>query len=80
VRAKFAGECRDCGATILPGDEIKWSKGKGARCADGCIDAEAAAEQKFFADRENVYEIRGFTETTAADHGAGGGDPDGGYW
>lgn len=36
MRARYRGTCTDCGAAIRPGDQIKWSRKAGARCADDC--------------------------------------------
>ena len=53
MNAKFGGRCKDCGATILVGDAIRWSKATGAVCAEAsdCRDmhdmrAESMAERR----------------------------------
>jgi hypothetical protein len=32
INVKYAGTCRDCGETILPGELADWEKGQGLSC------------------------------------------------
>jgi hypothetical protein len=45
MKARFPGECKACGAPIVVGDDIEWSKGVGARHATqvGCAAAKKLA-------------------------------------
>ena len=35
IRAKYASECRECGAGIESGESVWWERGRGVWC-DGC--------------------------------------------
>lgn len=79
IKAKFATSCGECGYPIERGEQITKRDGQWAH-AEPCYDAEAAAEAQFFGQRERRDEIMGYNEATPYDHGAGGGDPDDGYY
>ena len=34
MTAKYPGRCKGCGGSIVRGEEIEWSRGKGARHVD----------------------------------------------
>ena len=66
MTAKFAGACAHCGGAIAAGEKIEWSKQTGAMHAgDGCAAFDDGGEAKYFADRENIAEIRGFSRRLA---------------
>ena len=44
MTAKWAGKCRRCGGTLLPGSQIEWKEGEGAQhlTPDECLAAKLA--------------------------------------
>lgn len=70
MTARFPGRCRNCGATITPGDTIRYSKPTGALCVNQASCGAAVHDDGDVEDREmrfaNSEYARGYYETRNA--------------
>jgi len=55
ITSKFDGKCKKCGATILAGTKIEWTRESGATCANGCKNVQTQSAARAGVTQEGIY-------------------------